>query len=127
VEAIVAERCTALHGVPAHFLGVLAEADKREKAGEKLDVSSLRYVALSILRSLVRTNLAYRTGIAGGSPIPIDLMKKIITKLNLVDLTIAYGMSEFEFTPFFSYLKLVYFTAETRYFDILKRLLCLES
>ncbi len=35
-----------------------------------------------------------RTGIAAGSPIPIALMQELIAKLNLVDLTNAYGMSE---------------------------------
>jgi len=72
----VKDRCTALHGVPTHFLGVLAEVDKRQRAGGKLDLTRLR------------------TGIAAGSPIPIDLMRRLITKLNLVDLTNAYGMSE---------------------------------
>ena len=35
----------------------------------------------------------YRTGIAAGSPIPTPLMKKLVEKLNLTELTIAYGMS----------------------------------
>ncbi|KAH7926256.1 acetyl-CoA synthetase-like protein [Leucogyrophana mollusca] len=86
VDAVVEERCTALHGVPTHFLGVLAEVQKRQEAGEKLDMSQLR------------------TGIAAGSPIPIELMRKLIEKLNLVDLTNAYGMTEtspvsFQTTP----------------------------
>ncbi|KAG5654579.1 hypothetical protein H0H81_000104 [Sphagnurus paluster] len=86
VDTVVAERCTALHGVPTHFLGVLAEFDERQKNGEKLNTSSLR------------------TGIAAGSPIPIELMKNLIAKLNLVDLTNAYGMTEtspvsFQTTP----------------------------
>ena len=34
-----------------------------------------------------------RTGIAAGSPIPIDLMKQLIDKMNLTELTVAYGMS----------------------------------
>ncbi|KAH7915059.1 hypothetical protein BJ138DRAFT_1170179 [Hygrophoropsis aurantiaca] len=84
VDAVTEERCTALHGVPTHFLGVLAEVQKRQDAGEKLDLSHLR------------------TGIAAGSPIPIELMRKLIDKLNLVDLTNAYGMSNpvsFQTTP----------------------------
>ncbi|KAG2091841.1 uncharacterized protein F5147DRAFT_437211 [Suillus discolor] len=76
VDSIVQHRCTALHGVPTHFLGVLAEVQKRQDAGEKLDLSCLR------------------TGVAAGSPIPIDLMRQLIEKLNLVDLSIAYGMTE---------------------------------
>ncbi|KAF8553800.1 acyl-CoA synthetase [Imleria badia] len=86
VDAVEQERCTALHGVPTHFLGVLAEVQRRQEAGEKLDLSQLR------------------TGIAAGSPIPIDLMRQLIEKLNLVDLTVAYGMTEtspvsFQSTP----------------------------
>lgn len=52
VDAVVSERCTALHGVPTHFLGILAELDKRRAAREKVDTSSLRYV-LRITRSHV--------------------------------------------------------------------------
>lgn len=42
VDAIAQERCTALHGVPTHFLGVLGEVDRRRQAGDKLDTSKLR-------------------------------------------------------------------------------------
>lgn len=42
VDAVVDEKCTALHGVPTHFLGVLAEVEKRQRAGEILDFSRLR-------------------------------------------------------------------------------------
>ncbi|KAF9459754.1 hypothetical protein BDZ94DRAFT_1380660 [Collybia nuda] len=76
VDSVVSEKCTALHGVPTHFLGVLADVEKRQQAGEVLDMSQLR------------------TGIAAGSPVPIELMKSLIAKLNLVDLTNAYGMSK---------------------------------
>ncbi|KAH9939850.1 acyl-CoA synthetase [Amylocystis lapponica] len=84
VDALAAERCTALHGVPTHFLGVLAEVQRRRDAGTHVDTRALR------------------TGIAAGSPIPIDLMKQLIAKLNLTDLTITYGMSDpvsFQTTP----------------------------
>lgn len=55
-----------------------------------------------------------RTGIAAGSSIPIDLMKSLISKLNLVDLTNAYGMSAS--TPVhLSVLVLNFVTAETRW------------
>ncbi|KAK0480921.1 acetyl-CoA synthetase-like protein, partial [Armillaria novae-zelandiae] len=75
VDAIIEEKCTALHGVPTHFLGVLAELDDRRSRGEEPDTKCLR------------------TGIAAGSPIPIALMQELITKLNLVGLTNAYGMN----------------------------------
>ncbi|KAI8986699.1 acetyl-CoA synthetase-like protein [Trametes punicea] len=86
VDAVTQERCTALHGVPTHFLGVLAEVQKRRDEGQVLDTRCLR------------------TGIAAGSPIPIDLMKQLIEKLNLTELTVAYGMTEtspvsFQTTP----------------------------
>lgn len=35
-----------------------------------------------------------RTGVNGGSLVSPDLMKKLISKLNLVDLSIIYGMSQ---------------------------------
>ena len=44
VDAVVKERCTALHGVPTHFLGVLAEVERRQQAGEQLDFSQLRFM-----------------------------------------------------------------------------------
>lgn len=69
------DRCTALHGVPTHFLGVLSEVERRRNEGEVVDLSRLR------------------TGIAAGSSIPIDLMKRLIDKMNLTELTVAYGMS----------------------------------
>lgn len=86
VDAIIEEKCTALHGVPTHFLRMLAEIDERRARGEEPDTRSLR------------------TGIAAGSPIPIALMQELIAKLNLVDLTNAYGMTEtspvsFQTTP----------------------------
>ncbi|KAJ7637134.1 hypothetical protein FB45DRAFT_789374 [Roridomyces roridus] len=76
VETVVQEKCTALHGVPTHFLGVLAEVDRRRANGEVFHTPQLR------------------TGIAAGSPVPIELMKNLIEKLNLDGLTNAYGMTE---------------------------------
>ncbi|KAG8682084.1 hypothetical protein FRC11_000269, partial [Ceratobasidium sp. 423] len=71
VRTVSEERCTALHGVPTHFLGVL---DVLDRVGSDVDMGSLR------------------TGIAAGSPVPIELMRQLIGRLNLRDLTIAYGM-----------------------------------
>lgn len=97
------EKCTALHGVPTHFIGVLEELERLGPASG-LDMSSLRCVNatyralhLVVLEYLVRSHGLIpsigRTGIAAGSPIPIDLMRQLISKMNLRDLTIAYGMS----------------------------------
>lgn len=70
---------TALHGVPTHFLGILAEIDKRQKENsrEQIDLGG-----------------RLRTGIAAGSSIPTEIMKKLIDKMGLNELTIAYGMTE---------------------------------
>ncbi|PIL27690.1 transporter [Ganoderma sinense ZZ0214-1] len=76
VDAVTQEHCTALHGVPTHFLGVLAEVQRRREEGQMIDVRRLR------------------TGIAAGSPIPTELMKQLIERLNLTELTVAYGMTE---------------------------------
>jgi acyl-CoA synthetase (AMP-forming)/AMP-acid ligase II len=69
------ETCTALHGVPTHFLGVLQEIERRglnkNQLGGKL-----------------------RTGIAAGSPVPTELMKKLRDKMGIEGLTNAYGMSK---------------------------------
>jgi len=54
---------------------VLSEIERRRGGGEAVELGQLR------------------TGIAAGSPIPIDLMKQLIDKMNLTELTVAYGMS----------------------------------
>ncbi|KAJ4468801.1 hypothetical protein J3R30DRAFT_3661751 [Lentinula aciculospora] len=86
VDTLITEKCTALHGVPTHFLGVLLEVEKRKSEGSVVDLSNLR------------------TGIAAGTSIPIDLMRRLISEMNLRDLTNAYGMTEtspvsFQTTP----------------------------
>ena len=65
------ERCTALHGVPTMFI---AELDHPEFG--RFDLSTLR------------------TGIMAGSPCPIEVMKRCVAKMNLYEITIAYGMTE---------------------------------
>lgn len=79
VDAVVHEKCSALHGVPTHFLGVLSEVSARRGQGQ-----------LSREGRLGRL----RTGIAAGSPVPDELMRRIMRELGLDGLTIAYGMSE---------------------------------
>jgi acyl-CoA synthetase (AMP-forming)/AMP-acid ligase II len=45
--------------------------------------------------TVTRTGLSQlRTGIAAGSSIPAELMKRLHTELNLTELTICYGMTE---------------------------------
>lgn len=62
----------------------------REACGESAAVKPSIFLWKSQLAGLA---VDFRTGIAAGSPIPIDLMKQLIEKLNLTELTVAYGMS----------------------------------
>lgn len=71
LEAVEEERCAGLYGVPTMFIAVL---DHPEFG--RFDVSSLR------------------TGIMAGSPCPIEVMKRVIDRLNMGQVTIAYGMTE---------------------------------
>jgi len=71
LEAIQAERCTALHGVPTMFI---AEMEQPDFAG--FDLSSLR------------------TGIIAGAPCPVELMHRLIKRMHLGGITIGYGMTE---------------------------------
>ena len=71
LEAVEAEKCTAVHGVPTMFI---AELD--HPAFERYDLSSLR------------------TGIMAGSPCPIEVMKRVIRDMHCDEITIAYGQTE---------------------------------
>ncbi len=71
LEAVQAERCTALYGVPTMFIGELNHPDFA-----KYDLSSLR------------------TGIMAGSPCPIEVMKAVVDKMGASEVTIAYGQTE---------------------------------
>ena len=71
LEAVQAEQCTALHGVPTMFI---AELDHPRFA--EFDLSSLR------------------TGIMAGTACPIEVMKRVVERMHLSEITIAYGMTE---------------------------------
>jgi fatty-acyl-CoA synthase len=71
LEAVAAERCTAVYGVPTMFI---AEMDHPEFA--EFDLSSLR------------------TGIMAGSPCPIEVMRKAVERMHLSEIMIGYGMTE---------------------------------
>jgi fatty-acyl-CoA synthase len=71
LEAIHAERCTALHGVPTMFIAQLEEPRFRE-----FDLSSLR------------------TGIMAGAPCPPALMRRVIGEMHLPEILIGYGETE---------------------------------
>ena len=71
LEAVQAEGCTALYGVPTMFI---AELDHPEFA--RFDFSTLR------------------TGIMAGAPCPIEVMRRVVEQMNMREVTIAYGMTE---------------------------------
>jgi fatty-acyl-CoA synthase len=71
LEAVEAERCTSLYGVPTMFI---AELEHPRFAA--FDVSSLR------------------TGVMAGAPCPIEVMKKVRSQLHMEEVTICYGMTE---------------------------------
>ena len=71
LEAVEAEKCTALYGVPTMFIAELDHSDFK-----RFDLSSLR------------------TGIMAGSPCPIEVMRRCIDEMNMSEVTIAYGMTE---------------------------------
>lgn len=71
LQAVTEEQCTALYGVPTMFIAMLDHADF-----EKYDLSSLR------------------TGVMAGSPCPIEVMRRVIDRMHMKEVTIAYGMTE---------------------------------
>jgi len=71
LEAVHAERCTALHGVPTMFIAILDHPDFAQ-----YDLSTLR------------------TGIMAGSPCPAEVMSRVIERMHMKEITIAYGMTE---------------------------------
>ena len=71
LAAVQGERCTSLYGVPTMFIAELAHPGLKS-----FDLSSLR------------------TGIMAGSPCPVEVMKQVISDMNMTDVTIAYGMTE---------------------------------
>jgi fatty-acyl-CoA synthase len=71
LDAVQAERCTVLYGVPTMFIAELDHPDF-----DSYDLSSLR------------------TGIMAGSPCPVEVMRKVVDRMHMSDVTICYGMTE---------------------------------
>jgi fatty-acyl-CoA synthase len=69
--AIEQERCTALYGVPTMFIAILEHA-----LFDRFDYSSLR------------------TGIMAGSPCPVQVMRQVMERMNMREITICYGLTE---------------------------------
>jgi fatty-acyl-CoA synthase len=71
MASVEQERCTALYGVPTMFIAVL-----EHRLFDKFDFSSLR------------------TGIMAGSPCPVPVMRQVIERMNMNEITICYGLTE---------------------------------
>jgi fatty-acyl-CoA synthase len=71
LRAVERERCTALYGVPTMFIALLAHPQF-----DGFDLTSLR------------------TGCMAGAICPEPLMREVIDRLHMRDVTIAYGMTE---------------------------------
>jgi fatty-acyl-CoA synthase len=70
LEAVQAERCTALYGVPTMFIAELEHPEFRQ-----YDLRTLR------------------TGVMAGAPCPVEVMKRVISDMHMKEVTIAYGMT----------------------------------
>jgi fatty-acyl-CoA synthase len=71
LQYIEGERCTTLYGVPTMFLAELEQLDQHS-----FDMSSLR------------------TGIMAGALCPEPLMRRVMDRMHLTELAIAYGLTE---------------------------------
>lgn len=69
--AVQEERCTVLHGVPTMFIAQL----------EHPEFSSFKLSTL-------------RTGIMAGAPCPVELMHRVVERMHLREILIAYGQTE---------------------------------
>ena len=71
LRTVEKEKCTALHGVPTMFIS-------------ELNLLNFSSFDLSTLR----------TGVMAGSNCPIEVMKSVIEKMGMRDVTICYGQTE---------------------------------
>ncbi|MFL1994753.1 AMP-binding protein [Lysinibacillus irui] len=71
LRTVQQEKCTALHGVPTMFIS-------------ELNLPNFASFNLSTLR----------TGVMAGSNCPIEVMKAVIEKMGMTDITICYGQTE---------------------------------
>ncbi len=71
LRTVEQEKCTALHGVPTMFISELNHPNF-----ENYDLSTLR------------------TGVMAGSNCPVEVMKNVMNKMNMTEITICYGQTE---------------------------------
>ncbi|MFT4125686.1 MAG: AMP-binding protein [Gordonia sp. (in: high G+C Gram-positive bacteria)] len=74
LRAVEKYRCTSLYGVPTMFIAELALLDTL--GDDAVDLSSLR------------------TGIMAGSPCPEAVMRKVVDRMHMSEVSICYGMTE---------------------------------
>nr|XP_060620750.1 medium-chain acyl-CoA ligase ACSF2, mitochondrial isoform X1 [Anolis sagrei ordinatus] len=71
LKALDQEKCTHIHGTPTMFIDILGQPD---------------FASYNLSR--------LRGGIIAGSPVPPEVMKKLIKKMNMHELVVAYGTTE---------------------------------
>lgn len=71
LRTVEQEKCTALHGVPTMFISELNHPNF-----ENYDLSTLR------------------TGVMAGSNCPVEVMKNVMNKMHMTEITICYGQTE---------------------------------
>jgi fatty-acyl-CoA synthase len=71
LHAIQAERCTSVYGVPTMFIAQLGHP-----AFDAFRLDSLR------------------TGIMAGAPCPVEVMREVVDRMHVPEVTICYGMTE---------------------------------
>jgi fatty-acyl-CoA synthase len=71
LRAIDEERCTSIYGVPTMFIAMLDHP----------------------LCGTVRLD-SLRTGIMAGAPCPIEVMRRVVDRMHVPEVTICYGMTE---------------------------------
>ena len=71
LEAIAKEKITAVNGVPTMFIAMLEHSEF-----QNTDFSNMR------------------TGIMAGSPCPVKVMRDVIDKMNMSEITIVFGQTE---------------------------------
>lgn len=71
MQTVEMEKCTALHGVPTMFI-----AELNHPKFENYDFSTLR------------------RGVMAGTNCPIEVMKLVMDKMNMYEITICYGQTE---------------------------------
>jgi fatty-acyl-CoA synthase len=71
LAAVHDERCTALYGVPTMFIAELEQPEF-----DRFDLGSLR------------------TGVMAGAPCPVELMKRVVSRMHCSEITICDGLAE---------------------------------